>query len=622
METKIKISVNKSNLLTTVELVNLSNKIINHLIIIFTNTTNEIDFNDSFLKLSWHDFKRCIVNISQFLKNENILIEFDEFSNTLLREYLRDRKYFKKNHLLLDLTVDDLKELLKSSQFTRDLKKEQERDALKLLKLLHGANFSVPGAGKTTTILAVHSILKFKGIVNTLFVIAPINAFISWEDEIQSIFKNRQLKVIRLTSNLISNFSSVISEKPDVILVNYEKMRKDVKFLTPYFVTNRVHLILDESHRIKSGNNNLSYSQIVKISDLVKRRDILSGTPMPQSYLDLEPQFDFLWPGEKIIPNDSSTSTISEINSAIKDLYVRTTKVELGLKEPIIKFTKLEMGPIQSELYKLFKSEAARLITGMGKIEISNFRKIGKSVIRLLQASTNPMLLGTVEDYSSELQPIPPHSQVWELLEELIKYEKSPKIEYLKKRINEILSKNHHNKIIIWSFFVRNIQLLERLLKEYNPVSIYGGIPTGNDDDEKNRESRIKKFHNDPNCRLIIANPQACGEGISLHKVCHYAIYLDRSFNAAHYLQSIDRIHRLGLDNSIDTNIEILISKNSIDEILISRLSEKILAMGEILDDKYLKTLAYDPSDISIEDDDGIDLNDFEAIKNHIFSND
>jgi hypothetical protein len=31
-----------------------------------------------------------------------------------------------------------------------------------------------------------------------------------------------------------------------------------------------------------------------------------------------------------------------------------------------------------------------------------------------------------------------------------------------------------------------------------------------------------------------------------LHKVCQNAIYVDRTFNAAHFLQSEDRIHRLG----------------------------------------------------------------------------
>ena len=92
------------------------------------------------------------------------------------------------------------------------------------------------------------------------------------------------------------------------------------------------------------------------------------------------------------------------------------------------------------------------------------------------------------------------------------------------------------------------------------------GVSSGSDDDISSREGRIRKFHNDSSCRVMIANPQACGEGISLHKVCHYAIYLDRSFNSAHYLQSVDRIHRLGLAKSMETNVEILMSTNTIDE--------------------------------------------------------
>ena len=31
----------------------------------------------------------------------------------------------------------------------------------------------------------------------------------------------------------------------------------------------------------------------------------------------------------------------------IKNLFVRTTKKELGLKDPIIKYTYIEMGPLQ-----------------------------------------------------------------------------------------------------------------------------------------------------------------------------------------------------------------------------------------------------------------------------------
>ncbi len=256
----------------------------------------------------------------------------------------------------------------------------------------------------------------------------------------------------------------------------------------------------------------------------------------------------------------------------------------------------------------------------MDRTNMLNFRQLGKSVIRLIQASTNPMLLTLNDDFYEETLPLPKSSGVWELLDEFVKYEKPSKIEYLQSRVAVILSEKPENKIVIWSYFVRNIQLLERMFKRYNPVSIYGDISTGSDEDENKREGRIKKFHMDETCRLMIANPQACGEGISLHKVCHFAIYLDRNFNAAHFLQSIDRIHRLGLLPHIETNVEILVSENTIDETLLLRLNEKILAMGEILDDKYLKTLAYDPADIPVSEENGIDSRDVDKINKHIFS--
>ena len=52
--------------------------------------------------------------------------------------------------------------------------------------------------------------------------------------------------------------------------------------------------------------------------------------------------------------------------------------------------------------------------------------------------------------------------------------------------------------------------------------------------------------------------PAAAGEGISLHHAAHDAIYLDRSYVSTHYLQSIDRIHRLGLNEGVETHIWII----------------------------------------------------------------
>lgn len=623
MRAIVDISVDPTTLQATISLSEDNQRIINELKLIFSGLSETFHFNagERMFSIPWFEFRRGLIGIAQVLKRENADVRFGTFAKTLLQEIVSDRKAIKEKSSSLDVTESELEEILKEAGFGRELKTEQKRDVLKLVRLKHGANFSVPGAGKTTVILALHAVLSKFNLVSKLFVICPINAFISWEDEIVEIFKTKKLTVARLQRQDLQDFSQLETQNPSVILVNYEKLRKDVRQLVPFFIGNKVHFVLDESHRVKSGINNISYNQIIKLADLAKRRDILSGTPMPQNYLDLEPQFDFLWPGEKVVTKDivpRDEDKIIKVNEAINGLFVRTTKNELGLTDPIIEYTTLQMGPVQAELYRLFKSEAARVISGMDKPNIYNFRRIGRSVVKLLQAATNPMLLTLKDEYDEEIIPIPTNREFWELLEEFTKFEKPTKIEHLRKRVKEVLEEKINNKVLIWSYFVRNIQILEKLLKEYNPVTVYGGIPTGSDEDEAYREGRIRKFHEDPTCRVMIANPQACGEGISLHRVCHHAIYLDRNFNAAYFLQSIDRIHRLGLSNEIETKIEILIAENSIDEILINRLNEKIKTMGDVLKDPYLHSLAYDPADILPQDEFGVDSKDFEAIKEHV----
>ncbi|MCD7963785.1 MAG: DEAD/DEAH box helicase [Rikenellaceae bacterium] len=610
-------TIDVDTLVSSIVLDEKNDRAINDLKLYLSTLSEDFSYENQVFTIPWFELRRGISNVAYILKRTSYSIEFDNLTTQLVRDIIEDQKSVKERKSSYLIASEDFEKYLSEAKFDRTLKPEQRRDALKLLNISHGANFSVPGARKTTTILAVHSVLKQRDIVDKLFVISPINAFISWEDEIKEIFKTKPLTVARLQKMDIMNFDDMHALSPDVILVNYEKLRKTLTQLIPYFINNKIHLILDESHRVKSGLNNLSYTQIIKLADLAKRRDILSGTPMPQSYLDLMPQFDFLWPGQEIVPEIQSDTenSLKVINQSIDNLFVRTTKNELGLKDPNISYKYIPMGPIQEELHKLFKSETARIIAGIDRPNLQNFRRIGRSVVKLLQAATNPMLLTLKDDYDDEIVPVPLNKEYWELLEDFRKYEKPVKIEYLKERVNEILSESPQNKVLIWSYFVRNIKILERIFKDYNPVSIFGGIPTGSDEDESFREGRIRKSHEDDSCRVMIANPQACGEGISLHRICHYAIYLDRNFNAAYFLQSIDRIHRLGLAEGVETNVEILISEDTIDELLINRLNEKIEAMGDVLEDPYLHSLAYDPEDIPKDDEIGIDIKDFEVIK-------
>jgi SNF2 family DNA or RNA helicase len=116
----------------------------------------------------------------------------------------------------------------------------------------------------------------------------------------------------------------------------------------------------------------------------------------------------------------------------------------------------------------------------------------------------------------------------------------------------------------------------------------------------------------------MVANPAAASEGVSLHRVCHHALYLDRTFNAAHYLQSEDRIHRFGLPADQATTIEIVECLGSVDETVRERLETKIGRMAEALEDSSLKPdpIPIDPTDIEDYEEYGTGLlpEDIEAL--------
>ena len=138
---------------------------------------------------------------------------------------------------------------------------------------------------------------------------------------------------------------------------------------------------------------------------------------------------------------------------------------------------------------------------------------------------------------------------------------------------------------------------------------------------EDDRKIQLNKFRTDESCGVLITNPQTLGEGISLHKVCHTAVYIDRTFNAGQYLQSLDRIHRLGLSDDTITKIYFLKTKLTIDERISFRLEEKISRMSDVLNDFGLIRSSIPNMDNNDKFDSlNLDANDIEALLGHLRS--
>jgi len=102
--------------------------------------------------------------------------------------------------------------------------------------------------------------------------------------------------------------------------------------------------------------------------------------------------------------------------------------------------------------------------------------------------------------------------------------------------------------------------------------------------DPATREAIIDRFHRKGEPAILIANPQAVGESISLHKAARTAIYFDRDFNAGRFIQSKDRIHRYDPNPLGAVRHHFLSAVGTIDQTIENRLAEKEARLADLVE--------------------------------------
>lgn len=511
------------------------------------------------------------------------------------------------------------------SDFKRELKDFQKMSVAHLLAVQNAANFSVPGSGKTTMTYAALSKWIEDGIIEKIMVICPTAAFMPWEDEYEGCFgkKPRVLRVKGEYAEILDN----IGDAYDLFILHYHtsntKRIELMRFLKKY----KTALIVDESHRIKNPNLGAWSSAALFLAQYATRRIILSGTPMPNNYQDLWTQITFLWPHDQPLGNQSRYNDYvkkrglnKEHKETLNALFSRIMKKDLNLPKPEFIPHYVELGDHQRQIYDIIATKTLEEIDSLEEqSRLQRFRMA--KMIRLLQSASNPSLLYEMShefDVNSPLFDSPQQMVSAELgfdvdsidnadlkslpiSEKIANYSKleiPSKIRKVASLTKELVEKNE--KVLIWSSFLLNMKIYqEDVLKEFDPVIINGEI-SKDPDVVPNRDELVRKFKEDPDCKVLIATPASLGESVSLHKnskeesVCRNAIYLDRNFNGAQFMQSVDRIHRIGMPNDVFVKYHLIIGKNTIDEQIHKRLWEKWEDMTNALNDPFLQEITFD----------------------------
>ncbi|MBI3757333.1 MAG: DEAD/DEAH box helicase, partial [Deltaproteobacteria bacterium] len=320
-----------------------------------------------------------------------------------------------------------------------------------------------------------------------------------------------------------------------------------------------------------------------------------------QSFADAYNYFDALWPGyspigqtERLritghIQKEQEREAGDLLNHCIGPLFYRVRKSELGLApQDFLPPRVIPMNPNERRIYDAIvaKIRAAALNDDFDEFELVTRLKQGR-MMRLRQCVSYSKLLGTaVTQYDENLlKDTPSLSNTIAHYDQL---EVPAKLEVTLGLLRGLRDKGE--KVLIWSNFVGTLKLLREAINKagHRVELIYGGTPVENteDSDELTRERIIQDFKTANGIEVLVANPAACAESISLHTACSNAIYYDLSYNCAQYLQSLDRIHRVGGSEDKIAHYHFLQYEDTIDQDILASLRRKADNMSAVIDEE------------------------------------
>ena len=587
-------------------------------------------------KLNNEDFSKLYTEICEILIADNIsVINSNNVDEKIKDSVNEDENFNKFSKIAGEIWEGDIEyeglinftEIVKNAFPIRRLYDKQLLAAKHLAYSQNACNFSVPGTGKTTCVYAAFAflntlVLDKDKFINKIFVIGPKSCFTPWEEEYQDCF-NKKVKSYRIGSSETEDFLQVseVNSSTQLYLINYQKLTHEKYFQYCISILSRKDsnfmLVIDEAHKIKNSEG-VWAKKILHLSKYAKSRVILTGTPLPQGYQDLYNLFKFIYPSKNIIPYSISElkrltknaiqmrSQINRLTQSILPFFIRIRKAHL----------KDLLAPIETPPFEITLTPTELQIFNLVDQGVLNLRNSRTCYIRLLQASSNPILLKNAinnHDFNSlefeDLDDINENNnyQIEEdssiinnninlqtLLEAFINSKSlHSKMHSTIKHASEIIKKGE--KVIIWAIFSKSIEMLYENLKsmDFNGGVLVGeGNPISSINNGLNREEVIQKFKVDEDFQFVIANAAAVGESISLHKTCHNAIYYELSYDAAQLIQSKDRIHRVGVPKDVSTNYFYYISDNTIESKIFRVLNRKIQRMNQVIEGEEIPLLS------------------------------
>lgn len=445
-------------------------------------------------------------------------------------------------------------------------------------KIRKSAYYADPGTGKSAPSILVAEYLINKGLVEKVILVAPCNLMYKWAvGQNNELEKHSNLDGLVLDGDKKTRLAIIRQflgdPKKQCLVTSYSfwsgrsegrDNSNDPEF--SLLCDNKIKkmFILDESHRIKNQKA-LCTKNILKWLPVCKRGIILSGTPQPQSMLDIFTQTKMLDPSifgpdfyafqkKYFKPDDhwgskwsikSSEHKKAVMQKAEQKALVYSTDDCIDLPKEINETVYIyENGDYLNELRRLSPEHIQQLLDSGSK---------GLGVLS--------KLLTACSGFTYETDAL--GNKVAR------EFKTNPKAEALETICDTIYEAG--KKSIIWYYWTHDAVIIKRLLDKLG----YKYIAIDRKDSKQERYDKAKLYDNSPNVPFLIASPRLISEGFDIYSP-GYSVYYSYAFDFLPILQSKFRNRRMGsLEFHKSITYYWLCVKDSVEEDALKSMSSK-----------------------------------------------
>ncbi len=413
------------------------------------------------------------------------------------------------------------------------------------------------GLGKTVVSLTVIQELLYDSLqYEKVLVIAPKKvAEDTWTREAAKWKHTRHLRISKVLGTPAQR-RVALQVDADIYVIN----RENVVWLVDYLgdAWDFDFVVIDELSSFKNHRSK-RFRALRKVRPLMKRVVGLTGTPVPNGYLDLWSQVYLLDRGERLGKTitqyrnkyfDASyrpwgqeyklkSEAEEDINQQIKDICLSMkAKDYLKMAEPLLIDVPVVLTNREMQQYQILARDAILELTGGDLITAANAAAV---TTKLLQLSNGAA-------YSETGEAVHIHDQKLERLAELV--------EAANGRPVIVFYSFRHDKDRIKDYLKADIRELDgpEDIKDWNG----GKIP------------------------VLLAHPASCGHGLNLQDGGNIMIWFGLTWSLELYQQAIARLHRQGQEEQVV--IYRLITEGTVDEDVASSLLGKESTQDEFLE--------------------------------------